>query len=75
MTALRIAGALLLVAGMAVFVTGGFSIGSDVLQAPLGALELTAQDNYESVVIPQWMSLGAMVLGGMVLVVGFRRKV
>ena len=74
MTALRIAGVLLLVMGMAVFVAGGISIGGDVLQAPLGALDLTAQDNYEAVVIPQWMSLGAMVVGGMVLVVGFRKS-
>ena len=28
----------------------------------------------ESVNIPQWMSLGAMVLGGVVLVLGFRKN-
>ena len=73
MKAMRIVGVLLLVLGLAGFLTGGFSFTKDTTQAKLGPLELTVKDK-ESVNIPQWMSLGAMVLGGVVLVLGFRKN-
>ena len=73
MKAMRIVGVLLLVVGLAGFLTGGFSFTKDTTQAKLGPLELTVKEK-ESVNIPQWMSLGAMVLGGVVLVLGFRKN-
>ena len=73
MKAMRIVGVLLLVLGLAGFLTGGFSFTKDTTQAKLGPLELTVKEK-ESVNIPQWMSLGAMVLGGVVLVLGFRKR-
>ena len=73
MNAMRIVGVLLLVVGLAGFLTGGFSFTKDTTQAKLGPLELTVKEK-ESVNIPQWMSLGAMVLGGVVLVMGFRKN-
>ena len=73
MTALRIVGALLLVLGLAGFLTGGFSFTKESTKAELGPLQLTIKEK-ESVAIPQWMSLGAMVIGGMVLVLGFRKN-
>ena len=73
MKAMRIVGVLLLVLGLAGFLTGGFSFTKDTTQAKLGPLELTVKEK-ESVNIPQWMSLGAMVLGGVVLVLGFRKS-
>lgn len=73
MNAMRIVGVLLLVVGLAGFLTGGFSFTKDTTQAKLGPLELTVKER-ESVNIPQWMSLGAMVLGGVVLVLGFRKN-
>ncbi|WP_298211815.1 hypothetical protein [Acidovorax sp.] len=73
MTAMRIVGALLLVLGLAGFLTGGFSFTKETTQAKLGPLELTVKEK-ESVNIPQWISLGAMVLGGVVLVLGFRKR-
>ena len=73
MTALRITGMLMLLLGLAAFLTGGFSVAKDTTQAQQGPLELALMEQ-ESVQIPQWMSLGAMVLGGMVLVVGFRKS-
>ncbi len=72
MNALRIVGVLMLVLGLAGFLTGGFSFTKDTTQAKLGPLELTVKEK-ETVNVPQWMSLGAMVLGGVVLVLGFRR--
>jgi len=73
MNAMRIVGVLLLMLGLAGFLTGGFSFTKDTTQAKLGPLELTVKEK-ESVNIPQWMSLGAMVLGGVVLVLGFRKN-
>ena len=73
MKAMRIVGVLLLVLGLAGFLTGGFSFTKDTTQAKLGPLELTVKEK-ESVNIPQWMSVGAMVLGGVVLVLGFRKN-
>ncbi|WP_199864230.1 hypothetical protein [Acidovorax sp. Root267] len=73
MNAMRIVGVLLLVLGLAGFLTGGFSFTKDTTQAKLGPLELTVKEK-ESVNIPQWMSLGAMVLGGVILVLGFRKN-
>jgi hypothetical protein len=73
MNAMRIVGVLLLVVGLAGFLTGGFSFTKDTTQAKLGPLELTMKEK-ESVNIPQWMSLGAIVLGGVVLVLGFRKN-
>ena len=73
MNAMRIVGVLLLVVGLAGFLTGGFSFTKDTTQAKLGPLELTVKEK-ESVNVPQWMSLGAMVLGGVVLVLGFRKN-
>jgi len=73
MNAMRIVGVLLLVLGLAGFLTGGFSFTKESTQAKLGPLELTVKEK-ESVNIPQWMSLGAMVIGGVVLVLGFRKN-
>ena len=73
MKAMRIVGVLLLVLGLAGFLTGGFSFTKDTTQAKLGPLELTVKEK-ESVNIPQWMSLGAMVIGGVVLVLDFRKN-
>ena len=73
MNAMRIVGVLLLVLGLAGFLTGGFSFTKESTQAKLGPLELTVKEK-ESVNIPQWMSLGAMVIGGVVLVLGLRKR-
>ena len=73
MKAMRIVGVLLLVLGLAGFLTGGFSFTKDTTQAKLGPLELTVKEK-ESVNIPQWMSLGGGGGGGVVLVLGFRKN-
>ncbi|MBA4113486.1 MAG: hypothetical protein C0492_09085 [Verminephrobacter sp.] len=69
---MRLVGAVLLVLGLAGLLTGGFSFTKDTTQAKLGPLELTVKEK-ESVNIPQWLSLGAMLIGGVVLVLGFRK--
>ena len=73
MNALRLTGAILIVMGLAGFFTGGFSFTKETTQAKLGPLELTVKDK-ESVNVPQWLSLGAIALGAVVLVLGFRKN-
>ena len=73
MNAARIAGIVLVLFGLAGFFTGGFSFTKDTTAAKIGPLELTVTEK-ESVNIPQWLSLGAIVLGGIVLVMGARKS-
>ena len=73
MNATRIAGIILIVIGVAGFFTGGFSFTKDRTAAKIGSIELTVKDK-QSVNIPQWLSLGAVALGAIVLVAGFRKS-
>ena len=73
MNALRLTGIALIVIGLAGFFTGGFSFTKETTAAKLGPLELKVQER-ESVNFPQWLSLGAVALGGLVLVIGFKKS-
>ena len=73
MNAARITGIVLIVLGLAGFFTGGFSFTKDTTAAKVGPIQLTVKEK-ESVNIPQWLSLGAVVLGAVVLVVGFKKS-
>ena len=73
MNAIKIVGVVLVLVGLAGFFTGGFSFTKDTTAAKIGPIELTVREK-ESVNIPQWLSLGAVALGAIVLVVGFRKS-
>lgn len=73
MNAAKIVGIVLVLVGLAGFFTGGFSFTKDKTAAKLGPLELTVKER-ESVNIPQWLSLGVVALGAIVLVAGFRKS-
>ena len=73
MNALRLTGAILIQWELAGSRTGSFSFTKETTQAKLGPLELTVKDK-ESVNVPQWLSLGAIALGAVVLVLGFRKN-
>jgi len=73
MNAARITGIVLIVLGLAGFFTGGFSFTKDTTAAKLGPIQLSVKEK-ESVNIPQWLSLGAVVLGAVVLVLGFKKS-
>jgi hypothetical protein len=72
MNPMRIAGIILLVLGLAGLLTGGFSFTKNTTKAELGPLKLQVQEK-EAVNVPQWLSLGAMLVGGVLLVMGFKR--
>ncbi|QJC57748.1 hypothetical protein HC248_03079 [Polaromonas vacuolata] len=72
MNASKIAGIILLLAGMAGLFTGGFNFTREKTQAKIGTLELTVKEE-QTVNIPQWLSFGALALGAVVLVMGFRK--
>ena len=73
MNAMKIAGIILLVLGLAGFFTGGFSFTKNETKAQIGPLKLQVQEQ-ESVNVPQWLSVGAMVIGGVLLALGFKRS-
>lgn len=72
MNATRIAGIVLIVAGVAGFLLGSFSFNQDTTAAKLGPLQLTVKEK-KTVDIPRWLSVGAIVLGAAVLVLGSRK--
>jgi hypothetical protein len=69
---LKIAAILLLICGTLALVYGGFTYTSDTHRADLGPLHLKI-DEKETVNIPVWAGVGALILGG-VLLVGLGRK-
>lgn len=72
MTATRIAAIVLIVAGVLGLAYGGFSYTRQTHQARIGPLELSVSER-ETVNIPLWAGVGAIVIGG-VLLVGGRGK-
>ncbi|HYW58567.1 MAG TPA: hypothetical protein VE934_16570 [Polaromonas sp.] len=73
MNAMRITGIVLIVLGLAGFFTGGFSFTKDTTAAKIGPIQLTVKEE-KTVNFPQWLSLGAIVLGAVVLVMGGRKS-
>ncbi|MDB5872822.1 MAG: hypothetical protein JWQ07_2264 [Ramlibacter sp.] len=73
MTPMRIAGIILLVLGLAGLFTGGFSFTKNETKAQIGPLKLQVQEQ-EAVNVPQWLSVGAMLVGGLLLGFSFKRN-
>jgi TRAP-type C4-dicarboxylate transport system permease small subunit len=69
MNTIRVAALALIVAGVLALAYGGFSYTKQTHQAKLGPLELSVKET-ETVNIPLWVGLGAIVIGGVLLVAG-----
>ncbi len=69
MSAQKIAGVVLLVAGVLGLVYGGFSYTKESHQADIGSVHLSI-DETRRVNVPMWAGIGAIVVGGLLLVVG-----
>jgi hypothetical protein len=65
-------GILLIVAGALGLAYGGFSFTKETHQAKLGPIELSVKEK-QSVNVPMWVGVGAIVLGGVLLVMGGRK--
>ena len=70
---MKIVAILLIVAGVLALVYGGFSYTRDKTAVKLGPLELSVKEK-ETVNVPVWAGVGAIVAGGLLLVLGGRAK-
>jgi TRAP-type C4-dicarboxylate transport system permease small subunit len=68
MNAVKLLAIVLIVAGTLGLAYGGFTYTKDTQKAQLGSLELSVKDT-ETVNVPIWAGVGAIVAGGILLLV------
>jgi len=73
MNAVKIAAIVLIVAGVLGLVYGSFTYTKDTHEAKLGPIELSIKDK-ETVNIPIWAGVGAIVIGGALLLLGSKKS-
>ncbi len=73
MNSTRIAGLVLIVAGLLGLVYGGFSYTKKTDQAQIGPITLSVTDK-QTVNVPMWAGVGAIVAGALLLAAGGRRS-
>ena len=72
MNASKLVGIVLIAAGVLALVYGGFSYTKDTTVVKLGPIELSAKEK-ETVNVPMWAGVGAIVVGGLLLVLGGKK--
>ena len=72
MNMVKVVGILLIVAGVLGVVFSSFSFTKETHEAKLGPIELSVREK-QTVNIPVWASVAAIVVGGVLLVVGGRK--
>jgi TRAP-type C4-dicarboxylate transport system permease small subunit len=72
MNTTRLIAIALIVAGILGLVYGGFSYTKDTTAVKLGPLELSVKQK-ETVNVPMWAGIGAIVAGGLLLVLGGKK--
>lgn len=73
MNAVKIAGIVLIAAGILGLVYGGFSYTRETHQTKLGPFELSVRED-QRVDVPMWAGVGAIVIGGVLLLFGGRKS-
>lgn len=73
MKPIQIVALVLIVAGILGLAYGGFTFTKDTHDAKLGPLELTIKDK-QTVNVPIWAGVGAIAIGGVLLLLGGRRR-
>ena len=73
MNAGKLAGIVLIVAGVLALVYGGFGYTKETHEAKLGPIELSVKDK-RTVNIPVWAGVGAIVIGGALLLLGGKKS-
>ena len=72
MNPMKMLGIVLIVAGTLGLVYGGFTYTKETHEAKIGPLTLSVTDK-ETVNVPIWAGVGAIVIGGLLLVFGSKR--
>ena len=72
MNAVKVAAVVLIAAGVLGLVYGSFSYTKETHEAKLGPIELSVKDK-ETVNIPVWAGVGAIVIGGALLLIGGKK--
>jgi TRAP-type C4-dicarboxylate transport system permease small subunit len=72
MNTTRLIAIVLIVAGVLGLVYGGFSYTKDTTAVKIGPVELSVKER-ETVNIPMWAGIGAIVIGGLLLVLGNKK--
>jgi len=72
MNAVKMAAIVLIAAGVLGLVYGSFSYTKETHDAKLGPIELSVKER-ETVNIPVWAGVGAIVIGGALLLVGGKK--
>ena len=73
MNTTRIAAIVLIVAGILALAYGGFSYNKETVGAKLGPIELKVTEK-KTINVPMWAGVGAIVFGGVLLVLGGRKS-
>jgi hypothetical protein len=73
MNPVKIAAIVLIVAGVLGLAYGSFSYTKDTHEAKLGPIELSVKEK-QTVNVPVWAGVGAIVIGGAILVFGSRTR-
>lgn len=72
MDTLKIAAIVLIVAGVLALAYGGFSYTKETHQASVGPIDLSIKEK-QQVNVPVWAGVGAIVIGGVLLVIGNKK--
>lgn len=72
MNTAKLVGIILIAAGVIGLVYGSFSYTKDTSAVKLGPLELTVKEK-ETVNVPVWAGVGAIIVGGLLLVMGGKK--
>ena len=72
MSAIKILGIVLIVGGILGLVYGGFSYTKESHEAKIGPITLSVTEK-DRVNVPMWVGIGAIVVGGLILVFGSRK--
>jgi hypothetical protein len=72
MNAIKMIGVVLIVAGILGLAYGSFSFTKETHEAKIGPLQLQVKDK-ETVNIPVWAGVGAIVIGAVLLLVPLKR--
>jgi hypothetical protein len=73
MNTVKIAGLVLIIAGVLGLVYGSFTYTRDTHEATLGPIDLAVKEK-ETVNVPVWAGVGAIAVGSLLLLVGQGRR-